>query len=115
MNKEQSTTSIRESIISSQRDYSMFTLEITTEAERKDISLNLSGAEVLLDALSNHRCRLTQGLETLRDSWATDEKVTLEQIQESFRSGDFVRLMENIKVCDYYIDLIAAHTAAALR
>ena len=92
-----------------------FDVEINTDARRKDIPYSLSDAEIILDALKQYRNKQVQELEWLRVEWPKLENVTLPVILESFATGEFARTMEQIKVCDLYIDIISDHLGANLR
>ena len=82
-------------------------LELTTSANRKDLPLSLSGAEVVLDALHAHRDKLFGELE----SYTKEDRESV----ASFSITDVTHLMEQIKYLNSYIDIIASNLAADLR
>ena len=75
----------------------------------------LSDTEILFEALQNHRDNQIKEIEYLRDSYAKDEQLSIDEIRDSFTNGDFVNTFEQIKVLNNQIDNIATHALAILR
>ncbi|GAB4023749.1 hypothetical protein GCM10028808_74930 [Spirosoma migulaei] len=90
-------------------------LEINTDSRRKDIASNPSDAEVILDALIEHQRKLFDELEKQRDAWVSGRKAPMCDLLDSFATGELARTIEQIKVCNTYIGLMANNLAADLR
>ncbi|OJW75390.1 hypothetical protein [Spirosoma sp. 48-14] len=90
-------------------------LEINTDSRRKDIASNPSDAEVILQALMDYQQKLYGELDEQKKSWVASQGLSQADIIRSFATGELACTLEQIKVCNTYINLIATHLGVDLR
>lgn len=90
-------------------------LNINFNGGLRGLDYSYSDAEILYDALQAHRDSLIKDLEEACDLYATQPHISQAEFQAALTSGDFVILLDQIKVLNTQIDNITRHALALLR